>query len=194
MAKMSDTGKTHSEITHSCPPLIMDFDMDILKTAIDWTKAEMLSSAFFILFGVLFVSASLGFWQLGKTDVARAYVIPALIAGSLLLVLGAGLFIQSKERVTGFATAYNGDASEFVASEIERADKGLGIYRIAVFRVMPLIIAVCAVLLLYLEAPVLRASLIVTIAMMSVLLVIDTNASARLEKYQEKLRTVARAG
>ena len=121
-------------------------------------------------------------------------MIPALIAGSLLLVLGAGLFIQSKERVTGFAAAYNGDASEFVASEIERADKGFGIYRIAVFRVIPLIIAICAVLLLFLETPVLRASLIVTIAMMSVLLVIDTNASARLEIYQEKLRTVARAG
>ncbi|MDV7141485.1 hypothetical protein R3X27_02200 [Tropicimonas sp. TH_r6] len=168
--------------------------MEILKTSIDWTKAEMLSSAFFVLFGAMFISGSLGFWQLGKTDVARAYVIPALIAGLLLLILGVGLFIQSKERVTGFETAYNSDASAFVASEIERADQGLGQYRIAVFRVMPQIIAVCAMLLLFLEAPVLRASLIVTIAMMSVLLLIDTNASARLEIYQEKLRAVERAG
>jgi len=168
--------------------------MDILKTAIDWTKAEMLSSAFFVLFGVLFVSASLGFWQLGKTEIAKAYVIPALIAGLLLLILGIGLFIQNKERVTGFATAYNSDASAFVASEIERADKGLGVYRIAVLHVMPLIIVVCAVSLRFLEAPVLRASLAVTIALMSVLLLLDTNANARLETYQEKLRAVERAG
>lgn len=168
--------------------------MDILKTSIEWTKAEMLSSAFFILFGAMFISASLGFWQLGKTDVAKAYVIPALIAGLLLLALGFGLFFQSTARVTGFATAHNSDASAFVASEIERADKGLGTYRVAVFCVMPLIIAVCALLLLFMEAPVLRASLIVTIAMMSVLLVIDTNANARLETYQLKLRAVERAG
>ncbi|MEP3329717.1 hypothetical protein [Sedimentitalea sp.] len=164
--------------------------MDILKSATEWTKAEMLSSSFFILFGLSFALASLGFWRLGKTDVAQAYVIPALIAGVLLLILGAGLFVQSKERVTGFATAYNSDASTFIASETERTDKGLGIYRIAVFRVMPLIIAVFAVLLLFLEAPVLRASLIVTIAMMSALLLVDTNANARLEAYKEKLLSV----
>lgn len=168
--------------------------MDILKTALDWTKAEMLSSAVFILFGAIFVSASLGFWKLGKTDVAQAYVIPALIAGLLLVTLGSGLLYQSLNRVTGFVTAYNSDASEFVASEVTRADQVLNQYRIAVFHVIPLIIAVCAVLLLFLEGPVLRASLIVTIAMMSVLLMIDTNANARLETYREILRAAERAG
>jgi hypothetical protein len=121
-------------------------------------------------------------------------VIPALIAGLLLVTLGSGLLYQSLNRVTGFVTAYNSDASEFVASEVTRADQVLNQYRIAVFHVIPLIIAVCAVLLLFLEGPVLRASLIVTIAMMSVLLMIDTNANARLETYREILRAAERAG
>ncbi len=88
--------------------------MDILKTAIDWTKAEMLSSSFFILFGATFLLASYGFWHLGKTDVARAYVIPASVAGGLLLIIGVGIFVQSYGRITGFAQAYEADASAFL--------------------------------------------------------------------------------
>jgi hypothetical protein len=67
--------------------------MDILKTATDWAKAEVFSIAFFILFGIGFVAAGIGFWQLGKTDLARAYIIPTLVAGALLLIIGFGLFL-----------------------------------------------------------------------------------------------------
>ena len=83
--------------------------MDILKTAIDWTRAEMASSAVFVLFGLVFIASSIGFWQLGKTDVAKAYVVPTLIAGTLLLILGSGLLLQSYGRVTSFAEAFNAD-------------------------------------------------------------------------------------
>tara|TARA_Y100001933_G_C19004609_1_gene566021 strand:+ start:1342 stop:1518 length:177 start_codon:yes stop_codon:yes gene_type:complete len=33
---------------------------------------KQLSTSFFMLFGIVFMAASLGFWQLGKTDKARA--------------------------------------------------------------------------------------------------------------------------
>ena len=56
--------------------------MDMLKTAIDWAKAEVFSTSFFIVFGVLFVLTSIGFWQLGKTDMARANINPTLVAGA----------------------------------------------------------------------------------------------------------------
>ena len=52
--------------------------MDILKTAINWAKAELFSTPFFILFGLVFMTASLGFWQLRKTDLTKAYIIPSL--------------------------------------------------------------------------------------------------------------------
>ncbi|MBE3640111.1 hypothetical protein [Mangrovicoccus algicola] len=161
--------------------------MDIVKTATDWTRAEMLSSAFFILFGLSFLLASLGFWQLGRTDMAKAYIIPLLVAGTLILIIGVGLFFPSLARLTSFPAAYATDAAGFVADEIARADRVLNEYRIAVFRVIPLIIAACALAILYFETPLLRASLITTLAMMAVILVIDTNANARLEGYKAQL-------
>lgn len=161
--------------------------MDILKTATDWTRAEMFSSVFFILFGAVFLFASLGFRQLGRTEVANAYVIPTLVAGTLLMIIGLGIFLQSQGRVTSFPVAYHGDAAEFVVAEIKRADRVLTDYRIAVFRAIPLVIAISAVLILFMQSPIWRASLISTIAMMAVILMIDTNANARLEAYKEQL-------
>ena len=77
--------------------------MDILKTATDWTRAEVLSSAFFIVFALAFLLSSLGFWQMGRTDMARAYVAPMLVAGGLLLALGGGLLVQSQVKLGGLA-------------------------------------------------------------------------------------------
>lgn len=161
--------------------------MDILRTATDWTKAEMFSSAFFILFGVGFLAASLGFWQLGKTDVARAYVVPTLVAGALLAIIGIGIFVPSMTRVTSFAASHAADADAFLETELARADRVLNDYRIAIYRIIPLIIAVSAVLFIALEGPVWRASFITTIAMMAVILLIDTNANMRLENYKAAL-------
>ncbi|MCP1167712.1 hypothetical protein [Limimaricola litoreus] len=161
--------------------------MDIVKTATDWTRAEILSAAFFILFGLSFLLASLGFWQLGRIDMARAYVVPMLVAGTLILIIGLGLFFPSQARLTSFPAAYATDAAGFIAEEIARADRVLNEYRIAVFKVIPLVVAVCALAIPFFEAPIWRASLITTVAMMAVILVVDTNANARLEGYREQL-------
>lgn len=94
--------------------------MDNLKKSTDWTKAELLSNGVFILFGVTFVAASLGFWHMGKTEMANAFAIPTLVAGALLLILGGGLLYGTWKSLAGFDTAYTRDASAFVASEIAR--------------------------------------------------------------------------
>ncbi len=96
--------------------------MEILKLATEWAKAEVFSTRFFIFFAILFIIASIGFWQLGKTDLAKAYIIPTLVAGVLLLTIGLGLLYTNKSRITKFETAYNSDASAFVESEISRAE------------------------------------------------------------------------
>ncbi|MEL6132424.1 MAG: hypothetical protein AAFR59_03565 [Bacteroidota bacterium] len=70
--------------------------MKILHIAIDWVKAEVLSAQFFILFGVLFALATIGFWQLGKTEVAKAFIFPMLVAGILLWIVGFGLFFTNQ--------------------------------------------------------------------------------------------------
>lgn len=164
--------------------------MDILKTATEWAKAELFSTPFFILFGVLFMVASLGFWQLGKTDIARAYIIPMLVAGALLTIIGLGLFFTNKSRITQFETAYNADASTFVASEIERTEATLKEYKNVVFTAIPLIIVVCALVIFFVNTPGWRASMITTIAMLVVILLIDGTAHARIKSYNEQLHLV----
>ena len=164
--------------------------MDILKAAIDWAKAEVFSTTFFIIAGIFFVAAGIGFWQLGKTDLAKAYIIPTLVAGTLLMIIGLGLFFTNKSRITQFEKAYNTDAPAFVESELSRADKTLNEYKTVVFKAIPLIIAVCALLIIFLNSPNWRASMITTIAMMVVILLVDGTAHARIDNYNKQLLLV----
>lgn len=161
--------------------------MEIIKSATDWAKAEVFSSQFFILFGILFLVGSIGFWQLGKSDVAKAFVVPMLVAGLLILTVGVGIFFANKSRITSFTEAYNKDAPAFVQSEITRTAKSMGEYQLIVFKVIPLIIVVASLLIIFMNKPSWRAISITTIAMMIVILLVDNNANARIEAYHSKL-------
>lgn len=163
--------------------------MEILKAATDWAKAEVFSTRFFIIFAILFLAAGAGFWQLGKTELAKAYIIPLLVAGGLLMTIGLGLFFTNKSRITRFETAYNQDASAFVASEIARTESTLKEYTI-VFKVIPIIIIVAALLIIFINTPIWRAIGITTIAMMIVILLVDGMAHARIETYYKQLQSV----
>jgi len=112
--------------------------MDILKIAIDWARAEVFSSRFFLLFGLAFLAGSIGFWQLGKSEIAKAYVLPMLIAGILLLAVGIGIYYANKTRVTSFVMIYESDPKAFVDSEIKRTQKSINEYKTIVFKVIEL--------------------------------------------------------
>ena len=161
--------------------------MDILKVATDWAKAELVSTSFFIIVGIVFLMASFGFWQFGKTELARAYIIPVLVAGAFLMTVGFGLFFTNKARITQFETAYAKDASAFVSSELERATATLKEYKTIVFTAIPIIIMVCALVIFLANTPIWRASMISTISMLSVILLIDGLAHARISDYNQKL-------
>ena len=60
-------------------------------------------------------------------------------------------------------------------------------YETIVFKIIPLIIVVAALLVMFIEKPIWRAISIVTIALMVVILMVDNNASARIEAYHEQL-------
>lgn len=161
--------------------------MDILKTATDWAKAELVSTPFFAIAGVVFIAISIGFWQVGKTDLARAYIIPTLVVGVLLVIIGVGLFFTNKARITQFETAYKADASAFVASELERAEATLKEYKNIVFTGIPIIIVICATVLFFVSSPIWRASMISIMAMLAVILLIDGLAHARIDAYNQQL-------
>lgn len=144
------------------------------------------------LFAILFLTASIGFWQLGKTEMARAYIIPTLVAGLLILAVGVGIFFTNKSRVTGFAEAYNESPTGFVKSEITRTEKSMGEYRTIVFKVIPFIIVAAALLIFFVDKPIWRATAITTIAMMVVILLVDSNANARIIEYRKQLELVGK--
>ncbi len=164
--------------------------MDILKIAIEWAKAEVFSAQFFIFFGILFLIGSIGFWQLGKTDLAKAYIIPMMVAGILTSAIGIGLFIANKSRVTSFVNDYNKDASAFVKAEITRTEKTISDFQNTVYKAIPIIIIIAALIFLFIDKPTWKAISVTTIAMMVVIIMIDTNSYTRYVDYHEKLLLV----
>lgn len=163
--------------------------MELLKLATEWAKAEVFSTRFFILFAILFLIASVGFWQLGKTDLAKAYIIPTLVAGILLLIIGSGLNYTNIQRVKQFEKGFQTDTFAFYQSEIERTESTLKEYTV-VFKVIPIIIVIAAVLILFVNTPTWRALSITTIAMLLVILLVDGTAHSRIESYNKELRMI----
>ena len=161
--------------------------MELLKLATEWAKAEVFSTRFFIFFAIGFLIASIGFWQMGKTDLARAYIIPTLVAGILLLIIGSGLNYTNIQRVKQFEKDFNTDAPAFYQSEIERTESTLREYTV-VFKVVPLLIIIAALLILFTNSPTWRAISITTIAMLTVILLVDGTAHARIEAYHQELK------
>lgn len=164
--------------------------MEVLKAATEWAKAEVFSSRFFIFSGILFITAAIGFWKLGITEMARAFIVPMLVTGSLLLVVGLGIYFTNKTRVSSFVTAYHEDPEAFVKSEILRTEKTLGEFQTIVFKVIPFIIVAAAMLIVFIDKPVWRAIGISTIAMLVIILLVDTNANARVKAYNQVLLKV----
>jgi len=163
--------------------------MDLLKLATEWAKAEVFSTRFFIFFALFFLIASIGFWQLGKTDLAKAYIIPTLVAGVLLMTIGLGLFYTNKQRVTQFEKAYRADVSAFYQSEMDRTEGTLKEYTF-VFKVIPILIIVAALIILFFNTPTWRAIGITTIAMLTIILLVDGTAYSRIENYHKELKMV----
>ena len=104
-----------------------------------------------------------------------------------MLVLGGGLFYGTWEILAGFPTTFADDDARFVALEVERVDRTIAQYGTAVFNVMPLMISVAALLIVFVRSPDWRAAFITAIIFLSLIMLIDSNANARLEGYKTKL-------
>lgn len=164
--------------------------MNILKITSEWAKGEIFSSKFFVLFGAVFVAASIGFWQLGKSDVARAFIWPTLVAGILLLTVGIGLIISYNWKLDGFPKAYEANPLGAVQAEIAYTEKTLAEYSSVVFRAIPIMMAIAALLIVFVNKPIWRAISISTIAMMIIIVMIDGIASARTKNYNQQLLSI----
>lgn len=110
-----------------------------------------------------------------------------------MLTIGIGLYMTNRGRLNDFPVAHDKDPAAFVSAEIERVDRSMNEYQMVVFRVIPGIIVVFALLFIFLPTPTWRAISISTIAMMIVILVIDSNANARITEYGEQLKVLVQS-
>tara|TARA_A200000159_G_C7226295_1_gene298271 strand:+ start:348 stop:848 length:501 start_codon:yes stop_codon:yes gene_type:complete len=161
--------------------------MELLNLSTEWAESEVFSTRFFILFAILFFITSLGFWQLGKTDLAKAYIIPTFVAALLLLIVGLGLFYTNKSRIKQFNEDFNSNSISFYESEIKRTESTLKEYKV-VFKVIPLLINIATFLILFFNSTTIRAISITTIAMLIIVLLIDGTAHSRIESYNKSLK------
>ncbi len=161
--------------------------MDIIRLSTDWAKAEVFSGKMVALLSLLFFLVALGFWQLGKTSMAKAFVWPLLITGVLMIAVAAGLYFANQPRILSFETAYKNNPNGFIQSEIARTEKSQKDLATIVFKVLPAIIIVAALLIVAVSAPLWRATGITIIAFMTCLMFIDSNTAERNANYHQQL-------
>jgi hypothetical protein len=162
--------------------------MEIIKLSTDWAKAEVFSAKMAGLLSLVVLLAALGFWQWGKTPMAKSFVWPLLVAGLLLIAVGAGLYFANKPRIAQFEAAYKRDADSFIQNELVRTAKSKHDLAL-VFKVLPAIIIAAALLIMFSQTPLWRAVGVTTILLMTLLMLIDSNTDARNTAYHQKLLT-----
>jgi hypothetical protein len=161
--------------------------MDIIKLSTDWAKAEVFSAKMVTLLSLLFFLASIGFWQLGKTVMAKALVWPLLVVGILMIAIAAGLYLANKPRIESFEIACKNNPDQFVQSEIARTAKSQSDLALIVFKVLPAISIVAALLVISVSTPAWRAIGITVVLLMACLMFIDSNTAARNADYHQQL-------
>jgi ABC-2 type transport system permease protein len=160
--------------------------VDILKLSTDWAKAEIFSAKMVGLYSLFIFLLAVGFWQLGKTVMARAFVIPLIVMAMLMLTVAAGLYLTNKPRIVRFQKEVNNDTDAFLQKEVQRTAKSqaeLGV----VFKVLPAIIIVAALLIIFVPSLQWRAIGITIILLMASLMVVDSNTDARNTAYHRNL-------
>ncbi len=164
--------------------------MEILNIATQWAKDEIFSSKLFIFVGIMFVLISVGFWQLGKTEIARSYIVPFLVCGGLLLIIGGGLTYNNHTRLKAFPKDYNDNPTEFVNAEIERTAATISSTENIIYKWIPILIIACALILIFVDRPAWRAFAITSIALLIVLLTVDSNSHSRIVNYHKALEII----
>ena len=161
--------------------------MEIIKLSTDWAKAEVFSAKMTGLLSLLVLVVALGFWQLGKTPMAKSFGWPLMVAGLLLVAVSAGLYFANKPRIARFEAAYQNDAKSFIQNEIIRTAKSKHDLAL-VFKVLPAICIAATLLIMFSQTPLWRAIGVVTILLMTLLMLIDSNTDARNTAYHQQLQ------
>jgi len=164
--------------------------MEIIKTATEFAKAEIVSSIIFMFFGITYLLGSLGLWKFGQTSFTKALVIPILIAGVLLLCAGISFYLSNKSRIDNFEIEYKKNPNELINSEIVRTASTIKTYETVALKVFPIIIIIAGIIFWFTSNPIVRAICIALIAFLFVLVLLDSQALKRMKAYNQQLELV----
>jgi ABC-2 type transport system permease protein len=160
---------------------------DIIKLSTDWAKAEAFSGKIVLLYSAITIFTAIGFWYLGRSAMAKAFVWPLLVAGFFLIAVGAGLFFANKPRIARFEKGYRQNPGAFVQQEIQRTAESQKQLTL-VFRILPAIIISAALIILGLPgSPNWRAIGTTVIVTAAFLMVVDSNTDSRNTLYHSQL-------
>jgi ABC-2 type transport system permease protein len=160
--------------------------MDIIKLSTDWARAEVFSAKIVWLFSAIELLAAIGFWYWGRTTMAKAFTWPLLVMALFLISVGAGLYLANHPRIAQFENDYRQEPKVFLEAEIQRtsnSQQGLAL----VFRILPAIIIVAAIVIMLAPAPIWRAITVSIILTAAFLMVVDSNTEARNDAYHSQL-------
>jgi len=160
--------------------------MDIIKLSTDWARAEVFSAKIVWLFSVVELLTAIGFWYWGRTTMAKAFIWPLLVMALFLISVGAGLYAANHPRIAQFESDYHHEQKAFLEAEIQRtsnSQRGLAL----VFRILPAIVIVAAIVIMLAPAPIWRAITVSLILTAAFLMVVDSNTEARNDAYHSQL-------
>jgi Mg2+/citrate symporter len=160
--------------------------MDIIKLSTDWARAEVFSAKIVWLFSAIELLTAIGFWYWGRTTMARAFIWPLLVMALFLIAVGAGLYAANHPRIAQFENEYHRDPKAFAETEIQRTAKSQREMAL-VFRILPAIIIVAAIVIMLAPAPIWRTITVSIILTAAFLMVVDSNTEARNDAYHSQL-------
>jgi ABC-2 type transport system permease protein len=160
--------------------------MDIIKLSTDWARAEVFSAKIVWLFSLIELLTAIGFWYWGRTTMAKAFIWPLLVMGLFLISVGVGLYAANRPRITQFENDYRREPKAFLEAEIQRtanSQRGLAM----VFRILPAVVIVAAVVIMLTLAPLWRAIAVTLVLTAAFLMLVDSNTEARNDAYHAQL-------
>ena len=159
--------------------------MDILKIATDWVKIELISNSVFVLASIIFLSVSVFLQICARESHFSIYSLPFLIAAILLFILGTGLFFSTWQHSTNLEFRFQQDTTLFIQAELTRVEKTISQYKIAVNAIFPALGLICFCILLVFQNDQVRASAVISVIVVLILIIVDTAAKERLVKYKK---------
>lgn len=96
--------------------------MNIIEHSIAWAKGEQFEGMCIAVGGILSIVLAILLWKFGTTINAKSLVIPTLVFGLLLTLMGGFMIYSNGQRQHDFQQSYEKNSIEFTQQEKMRVE------------------------------------------------------------------------